>query len=366
MTIYMPDISGYEPGINLRGAVAVCAKATEGTGWSNPFYTAQQAEAARAGAFFSAYHFLEGGNGAAQADHAAAHVASKVPLMIDFEPIDPPAGASYPSIADAVAFIRRYRGHGGTCHLLYLPHFYWARGAFGLGGASLAELADLGMVLWSADYVSYTDANSGAGWQSYGGMTPQVWQYTSTMSFGGYTRDIDFSAFRGSKYAGKQDPASVAACLADWRSIASTGKYASAPTPPPPPPTGPVPVPAVRGMSAGHAHNVLAAHHLRPEAPDGQQPTDIVTGTTPAAGITTALTSPVTIAALSADEIAQHATGERVILLQTDLNKAGAHLGVDGDFGQLTLSAVIAFQGQNALRQDGTVGPLTWSALGEL
>jgi GH25 family lysozyme M1 (1,4-beta-N-acetylmuramidase) len=357
MTLYLPDISGWDAGIDLSGALAVVIKVTQGTGYVNPYYTAQLAEARRRGAYPLAYHFLEAGNADEQADHCAAQ-ESDLPLAVDFEPVDPPNGQSYPSITDLVRFVDRYRSHGGTSHIAYLPHWYWARGANGLGGAPLKPLADLGMVLWSSSYGAYTDADSGAGWQPYGGITPALWQYTSTMDFGG--SQVDFSAFRGSAYAGKQDAGSVAAALAEFHSVASTGKYAPLP---PPPVTGTVKIPAIRGMSAGHAHDRLMAAHLVPVGRAGQKPSDIAMGSTPAGG-TVATGSRVSIVAGPAPELREGAAGEFAALAQTDLNKAGAHLGVDGDFGGITLKAVYGFQKDHGLLTDGRIGPLTWQALG--
>lgn len=54
---------------------------------------------------------------------------------------------------------------------------------------------------------------------------------------------------------------------------------------------------------------------------------------------------------------------EAVKTLQGLLNKNGAHLSVDGDFGQLTLIALIEFQGSKGLSKDGICGPKTWKAL---
>lgn len=58
--------------------------------------------------------------------------------------------------------------------------------------------------------------------------------------------------------------------------------------------------------------------------------------------------------------------GSYVTLLQTTLINKGYKLpkyGVDGDFGNETLSAVKKFQKDNGLVVDGIVGPKTWSAL---
>jgi len=228
VTLYYPDISGFQGPISLKGALAVAAKVTEGTTFVSPAWDAQKTEAARQGTFLIAYHFLLAGNAAAQAAHARQH-AGTTPLMVDFEP-EPP---SFPSLADCTEFIDAYRKLGGVTHLVYLPHWYWSRpagqGQGGLGSPSLQPLIDRGMLLVSSDYTTYTDDAAGAGWQRYGGMTPAVWQYTDALQFNG--QPVDFNAYRGSAYAGKQDPASVAAALAEFRLQAMTG----GPKPPLPP-----------------------------------------------------------------------------------------------------------------------------------
>jgi hypothetical protein len=56
--------------------------------------------------------------------------------------------------------------------------------------------------------------------------------------------------------------------------------------------------------------------------------------------------------------------GGAVRTLQEALNEHGAHLIVDGDFGDDTLKAVIAFQTGHKLAHDGVVGRHTWEALG--
>ena len=55
--------------------------------------------------------------------------------------------------------------------------------------------------------------------------------------------------------------------------------------------------------------------------------------------------------------------GSFVKILQTRLNVHGAALTVDSSFGDLTLTAVKAFQTKKNLLSDGVVGSLTWAAL---
>jgi hypothetical protein len=185
MTIYYPDISGWQGNIDLAGVVAACAKVTEGTSYASPSYAAQKAEAARSGAFFFGYHFLHHGDPVTQAGWAHQH-AGATPLMVDFEP----TGSSTPQLTDTVAFIKAYRAAGGTSNLVYLPHWYWQQ----IGSPSLNPLLGLGMVLVSSAYPgAYSD--NGSGWTPYGGMTPAIWQYTATQAFHG--QRVDFNAFRG-------------------------------------------------------------------------------------------------------------------------------------------------------------------------
>lgn len=58
------------------------------------------------------------------------------------------------------------------------------------------------------------------------------------------------------------------------------------------------------------------------------------------------------------------AKGEPVKLIQQKLKALGLYKGeIDGSFGGLTLSAVLAFQKSKGLSQDGSVGPATWAKL---
>ena len=205
MTIFYPDVSSYQTGISFAGCVIAMVKATESTGYTNPDYAAAKTRAAHAGAYFCAYHFLHAGNGAGQAQHAFSVVGHGIPLMIDFEPAYNPNGtiASAPQVSDAVAFIDEYRALGGTVYLLYLPHWYWQGN---LGSPALTSVIDLGMLLVSSDYTGYSD--TGPGWASYGGMTPVVWQYTSTASLNGVV-NVDMNAYKGT--------------LADFQAQVTTG-----------------------------------------------------------------------------------------------------------------------------------------------
>ena len=199
VTTFYPDIYSGQAGINLAGALAVCAKATQGTNYRNPAYPKFKSDAHQAGAVFFAYHFLTQGNADSQAK-AYFSYAGDTPCMIDMEPTT----GSRPTIADCAEFIHALRQLGGTTHLMYLPHWYWQQ----IGSPSLQPFIDLGMHLVSSNYTAYT-AN-GPGWEPYGGMTPAIWQFSSSIPFGGFK--IDFNAFKGNAVelmnlaAGKAQP----------------------------------------------------------------------------------------------------------------------------------------------------------------
>jgi len=212
MTIFYPDVSSYQAGISFANCVIAVAKATEGSGYTNPDYASAKVRAANAGAFFCAYHFLRAGNGAAQASYARSVVGSEVPLMIDCEAEYNSNGtlASAPQVSDIVDFVNEYRALGGKTYLLYLPHWYWQGD---MGQASLAPVINLGMLLVSSDYTAYSD--TGPGWAPYGGMTPIIWQYTSSATLNGVT-NVDMNAYKGA--------------VADFQAQATTGATATGAT----------------------------------------------------------------------------------------------------------------------------------------
>jgi hypothetical protein len=188
VTIHYPDISAYQAGISCAGAPAVSVKATEGTGWANADYIPALARAKTAGTFGFAYHFLRQGAAAAQAAWCHSHVGP-TGLMLDFEPI--PQIGSRPTLGDACEFIDAFGRLGGTGHLTYLPRWYWQE----LGSPSLAPLASRGQHLVSSNYGPYSDDPAAAGWQPYGGMTPAVWQHSSSWPWHG--QQVDENAWRG-------------------------------------------------------------------------------------------------------------------------------------------------------------------------
>lgn len=200
MTIFYPDISDAQTGINLKGAVAVCCKATQSTNYTNADYARAKANAAENGVYFFAYHFLvQGPTPAAQAAYCFK-VVGKTPLMLDVEQTT----NSNPTVADAQEFVDAFRKLGGIINLLYLPRWYWGD----LGSPSLAGVHERGLRIVSSAYTTYSDSAAATGWEPYGGITPTIWQFTENAVVNG--RVVDRNAFRGT--------------LAQLKSIVETGK----------------------------------------------------------------------------------------------------------------------------------------------
>lgn len=198
-TIFGPDISSYEAGLDLSrlpDAAFVIAKVTEGTYYTDADFPGWRAQAVRIGKPFIWYHFLSGEDAAAQAKHTAANVGpTSLPGMLDCEP----EGKFAPSLAQIIAYVKAAHAIGLKLRLVYLPHWYWQQ----MGSPDLSELAVLGVHLVSSAYPGGSGAaaqlypgDNAAGWNSYGGMTPALYQFTDKASDGG--QQVDFNAFRGS------------------------------------------------------------------------------------------------------------------------------------------------------------------------
>ena len=201
MTIKFHDVSHYNGAYKPTGPTI--AKATEGTGYLDPAYGGIRRRTLAGGWPFLPYHFLHRGNIAAQVDHAFAIVGHQ-PLMLDVESSKVSADST---LADVYAFADRWKTvTGQRVTLAYIPHWYW-QGHW--GSPSMTGLKSRGIGLISSNYTTYSD--SGPGWNAYGGMTPIIWQYTST--------PLDTNAFKG-----------TTAELADlWANGTTTASHPSVP-----------------------------------------------------------------------------------------------------------------------------------------
>jgi peptidoglycan hydrolase-like protein with peptidoglycan-binding domain len=130
-------------------------------------------------------------------------------------------------------------------------------------------------------------------------------------------------------------------------------------------PSWPLIGPGDTGEDVFSVQLMLQAHgySLSIDGIDGQQTTGAVVSFQSAHGLQAdgvvgPQTWPVLIITTS-----QGSTGSAVKALQRQLNAHGASLGVDGQFGPATASAVRSFQSSHGLGVDGIAGPQTWNAL---
>jgi hypothetical protein len=182
MTIFFPDLSHYVSGVPLTGVVALITKATQGTSYVDPTYADYRDKAHVLGIPFAGYHYVTTDDPTEQARHAFAIIGRDVPAMWDVE-----AGSG--SIANLLAVHDAYTTLGGRATLAYVPQWYWGQ----IGRPDLRPLTARGLALISSAYTAYSDA--GIGWKPYGGITPDIWQYTSSGPLNGHR--VDMNAFRG-------------------------------------------------------------------------------------------------------------------------------------------------------------------------
>jgi len=166
------DVASYQGAYNPTGPVM--AKATEGTRYTNPYFRGVRDRAAARSHPFSAYHWLRHLEPKAQALYALSVVGKSIPLMMDVESAP---NLPDPTLADLVEFIDEYRRLGGLVTMAYIPQWFWS-GHW--KSPSLKPLVDRHIALVSSNYPSNGYTQNGPGWKAYGGMTPLIWQYTST------------------------------------------------------------------------------------------------------------------------------------------------------------------------------------------
>jgi GH25 family lysozyme M1 (1,4-beta-N-acetylmuramidase) len=187
MTIFFPDLSHYKTGVDVSKYPALTTKATEGVTFVDSTYASYKAAAAKAGIPFLAYHFLKHGSISAQVAHVIDVIGRGQPLMLDVETAN---DGTVATLTDVYSFADQYAAAGGRVTLAYIPHWYWQNK---WRGPSMSGLTTRRIGLISSNYTSYSD--SGPGWAAYGGVTPVIWQYTSTYG----TQNLDMNAFKGTQ-----------------------------------------------------------------------------------------------------------------------------------------------------------------------
>ena len=162
------------------GAKWAYTKATEGTSYTNPYFTQQYDGSYDVGMIRGAYHFAtpDSSSGTAQADYFVDHGGGwskdgkTLPGVLDIE-WNPYGDACYGKSKSAMVdwirdFVNRYKSRTGRAAVIYTATSWWTEctgNHSGFGGTN---------PLWVARYAS-SAGTLPAGWSSY-----TMWQYTST------------------------------------------------------------------------------------------------------------------------------------------------------------------------------------------
>lgn len=231
MTFFGHDVSAYQSDYQPHAGEFVIIKASEGAHTHDPSWATLLQRAKANGAIPMAYHFLHSDSTAADqaANTASCPGIHGVPIMVDAEV----EGSSRPTVQTIADYTDLCRAKGLTVKLVYFPKWYWEQ----IGSPSLQPLISRGLSLVSSAYPggSGYPGDSGSGWDSYGGMTPVIWQYSD--------QPLDEDAYRGT--------------AAQLKALLGVGS----PTPPPPPVHPPVPGTQDYTVKAGDTMSSIAADH---------------------------------------------------------------------------------------------------------
>ena len=201
------DVASHQKGI-VTGSLdcdAVICKATEGTGYVNPYCDEHYQSAKAAGKLLGVYHYASGGNPEAEAEFFINNVQGylhEAILVLDWESGDNAAWGDSGWVARFCAYIVALTGIN--------PMIYVQRSA----ASQCVGLGDYG--IWLAEYPDYAPR----GWDAY--YPPNysgdyaMHQFTSSGAISGWSGPLDLSLFFGDENA--------------WRAYAgATGQ--SVPTP---------------------------------------------------------------------------------------------------------------------------------------
>lgn len=195
--IYGVDISNWQKGFDVKALVGegfdfIFAKCSQGSGFVDPFYAGFCTQAREAGLLFSAYHFVDTSDPAAQARNIDRAVRDKsIPLMLDLEPAD-----SRPTMLHFDSVKREVEKLGYKVRFSYIPRWYWEQ----IGRPDLSHVPGL----FASNYVT------GSGYAStlaskisrasqmtgYGNATPVILQYTDSGVVSNFT-GVDCDIFYG-------------------------------------------------------------------------------------------------------------------------------------------------------------------------
>lgn len=158
------------------------------------YYATHKRNALAAGQLFSSYFYV-GDRLAPEANvelHASVEPDRSIPVMLDWE--DGSGGGNFLRLVTAAFVAAGYHVWG-----VYAPNWYWkAKGQPSLDG--LPPLINSKYANMVPEPLATKYANtSESGWDSYGGNTVHMLQFTSTGRVGGYPVNLDLDAFKGTR-----------------------------------------------------------------------------------------------------------------------------------------------------------------------
>jgi len=228
-----PDIASYQhpSGFSIDwgaakatgGAAFAFVKATEGTGYTNPYFRGDFAAIHAKGMARGAYHFarpsLAAGSATAQADYFV-RVAGKLGARGDLPPVldlEVTGGLKPAQLTAWVStWLKRVRATTGRTPMVYVSPYFWTHS---MGNST----AFRSYYLWIASWSSRPPTSLPGGWSRY-----TFWQYTNAGKVAGISGRVDLSAFNGNT-------------AALW--ALAKGALVPAPAPAPAPKPSPVPAP---------------------------------------------------------------------------------------------------------------------------
>jgi GH25 family lysozyme M1 (1,4-beta-N-acetylmuramidase) len=360
MTEQAVDVSSYQGVVDWNaekaaGVVLGIAKATEGTGWNDPYFDRNWFGMAAAGLIRGAYHFGHPGDQvSAEVDHFLGRVGAlggTDKLWLDIEAND----GSRDAAGWSHAFMELLEARtGGDPRRVGIYTGKWFIDSNG-GPAAWTPCTRWG--LWISYYAAVLPAGATAPWSS-----AVLWQNTSSARMPGVHGVADASIIENGGYfsaalglvgqpstGGFLRLGSTGADVQDMQrklGVAADGIF------------GPQTLSAVLAFQA--------AHGLVPDGIVGPLTRAALAGPVPAP--TAPAPAPPPAPARPnvppfPGQCQQGSTGDATRQVQARLAARGWHLAVDGSFGPATRAIVVAFQREKGLAQDGVAGPATWNAL---
>lgn len=337
-------------------------KATQGTGYKDPWFARDFTAASGTSLLRAPYHFFDPKSttdGAAQADHfirtarAAGYTgrkAGELPPVLDVESVWVNGKEVCPKALRAdqlTVFLKRVKAAFKVTPIVY------TRASFVNGCMAGKGQVFKGHPLWLARYESGSkepqDVPAAGAWT--------FWQYTESEAIPG------FPGKNGT--VGKGDRNVYRGTLAQLRAMANLG---GTPLPQPQPQPGtswPTVKAGQKGVDVATVQLLLTAHGYATTA-------DGVFGTGTAAQVQAfqkakglaadGIVGPATWAKLIVT-VKSGAKGTAVTALQRQLTDNGYNVTADGVFGPATAGKLTAFQKAKGLAADGIAGPATWAKL---